>query len=98
MVISSFPNLIDKNIIYGDNILYFEGLDRNIKITNIPNVTEDELKNCLKKIIEGNPNIIFNTIQYSKAIKEEENIENGLVIKESKIEKIKRKILTFHKK
>ncbi len=59
----------NKNIIYSDTILPLKNVGSNLKVTSISNVEEFSLENCLKKIFEANPNVVFNTIQYSKSDK-----------------------------
>lgn len=58
--------VINKRIVYSDSILSLKQLGKNLKISTISNVGEYSLETCLKIIFESNPNIIFNTIQYSK--------------------------------
>lgn len=58
--------IINKTIVYSDTILSLKDLGNNLKICTINNINEYSLENCLKKIIESNPDVFFNTIQYSK--------------------------------
>ena len=57
--------ILNKTIVYSDTVLTLKNLGKNLKITSIENVNEFFLENCLKTIFESNPNVIFNTIQYS---------------------------------
>lgn len=52
--------------LYSDTILPLKDIGNNLKVTSISNVSESSLENCLKIIFESNPNVVFNTIQYSK--------------------------------
>lgn len=54
------------NIVYSDTVLPLKDLGTDIKVTTISNVSESSLENCLKIIFESNPNVVFNTVQYSK--------------------------------
>jgi len=67
-IIPSVPNtkIINKTIIYSDTVLSLKEKGENLKITTIPNITEYNFEECLRIIFESNPNVIFNTIQYSK--------------------------------
>ena len=58
--------LVNKTIIYSDTVLPLKDLGNNLKVATIENVSEYSLERCLKIIFESNPNVIFNTIQYSK--------------------------------
>ena len=65
----SRKNVINQTIIYSDTVLSLNELGDNIKISTIYDVKEFELESCLKIIFESNPDVIFNTIQYSQANK-----------------------------
>lgn len=58
--------VINKTIVYSDTVLSLKDTGNNLKVTSISDVSEFSLESCLKKIFESNPNVIFNTIQYSK--------------------------------
>lgn len=58
--------VINKTIVYSDTVLPLKDSGNNLKVTSISNVSEYSLESCLKTIFESNPNVIFNTIQYSK--------------------------------
>lgn len=58
--------VINKTIIYNDTVLPLKKTGNNLKVTSIGNVSESSLENCLEEIFKSNPNVIFNTIQYSK--------------------------------
>lgn len=62
------PNttVINKTIVYSDTVLPLKDSGNNLKISSINNVSEYSLENCLRKVFESNPDVIFNTIQYSK--------------------------------
>lgn len=66
--VPSVPNIkiINKTIIYSDIVLPIKEKGENLKITSISNITESNFEECLKTIFKSNPEIIFNTIQYSK--------------------------------
>lgn len=67
-VIPIVPNttVVNKTIVYSDTVLPIKDLGGNLKVTSISNVDEYSLEKCLKIIFESNPNVIFNTIQYSR--------------------------------
>ncbi len=58
--------VINKTIVYSDTVLPLKDSGNNLKICSISNVSEYSLENCLRKVFESNPDVIFNTIQYSK--------------------------------
>ena len=58
--------VVNKTIVYSDTVLSLNDKGSNLKITTISNVEEFMLDDCLRIIFESNPNIIFNTVQYSK--------------------------------
>lgn len=64
--VTPHTTIINKKIIYSDTILPLKDTGNNIKIKSISNVSESSLENCIKIILESNPDVIFNTIQYSK--------------------------------
>lgn len=61
-----YLNVTIKNILYSDTVLKLDDLGSNIKMTTISEVGEYSLENCINTILENNPNVTFNTIQYSK--------------------------------
>ena len=58
--------IINNTIVYSDIVLPLKDLGNNLKICSIDNVSEYSLEDCLRKVFESNPGVIFNTIQYSK--------------------------------
>lgn len=54
---------INKTIVYSNTILPVKNLGNNLKVSN---ASECSIEKYLKTIFESNPNVIFNTIQYSK--------------------------------
>ncbi len=58
--------VVNKTIVYNDTILPLKDAGNNLKVTCIKDVSESSLESCLKTIFKSNPNVIFNTIQYSK--------------------------------
>lgn len=64
-----FTTVINKTIVYSDTILPLKDTGSNLRVTCIENVSEHSLESCLKIIFESNPNVIFNTIQYSRNYK-----------------------------
>lgn len=58
--------VINKTIVYSDTVLPLNDTGNSLKVTSIEDVSEHSLESCLKTIFESNPNVIFNTIQYSK--------------------------------
>jgi len=67
-IVPYVPNItvVNKNIVYSDTVLPLKGKGNNLKVTSISNVSEFSLEKCLKTIFESNPDVVFNTIQYSK--------------------------------
>lgn len=67
-IVPSVPHttVVNKTIVYSDMVLPLKDTGNNLKVTSIENVSEFSLESCLKTIFESNPNVIFNTIQYSK--------------------------------
>ena len=61
--------IINKTIVYCDTVLSLKDVGSNIKIASISGISENELEKCLKIIFEANPNVVFNTIQYSRSDK-----------------------------
>lgn len=61
--------VVNKTIVYSDTVLPLKDAGSNLKVTSISNVGEFSLESCLKTIFESNPNVVFNTIQYSKSDK-----------------------------
>ena len=64
--VMNYYNLVNKNIIYSDTVLPLKDAGENINITSIDSINENDFEKCFKVILEGNPNVIFNTVQYSK--------------------------------
>ena len=58
--------VINKTIEYSDTVLPLNDSGKDLQVNSISNVSEYSLEECLKKIFESNPDIIFNTIQYSR--------------------------------
>lgn len=58
--------IINETIVYSDTVLSLKDTGSNLIVTSINNVNESSLESCLKTIFESNPDVIFNTIQYSK--------------------------------
>lgn len=58
--------VLNKTIVYSDTVLPLKDLGSNLKVSTISDVGEYSLERCLKIIFESNPNVVFNTIQYSK--------------------------------
>lgn len=66
---SSNTTIINKTIVYSDTVLPVKGLGKDLKVSTISDVDEYLLEKCLRIIFESNPNVVFNTIQYSRADK-----------------------------
>ena len=58
-------NVINKKVIYKDEILPIKQDGNKMKITKIDNINLNDLENCIKAILLSNSSIIFYTIQYS---------------------------------
>lgn len=63
---TTHTTVVNKTIVYSDTVLPVKDLGNNLKVSTISNVSEYSLERCLTTIFESNPNVIFNTIQYSK--------------------------------
>lgn len=57
---------IPKNIVYADDELEFQIDGKDPKVTKITYLDETSFNDCVSKIIETNPNVNFNMIQYSR--------------------------------
>ncbi len=66
IIIPPRPTIINKTIVYSDTVLPLKDKGESLKVTSIEGVSEYSLENCLKVIFESNPDVIFNTIQYSR--------------------------------
>ena len=71
MFVPVVPNttVINKTVVYSDTVLPLKDIGDNLKITSVDDVSEYSLESCLKTIFKSNPNVVFNTIQYSKNAK-----------------------------
>ena len=58
--------VINKTIVYSDTILPLKDIGSHLKVTSISNIGEHSLESCLTIIFQSNPNVVFNTIQYSR--------------------------------
>ncbi len=58
--------VVNKTIVYSDTVLPLKDLGSNLKVSTISDVGEYSLERCLEIIFESNPNVVFNTIQYSR--------------------------------
>ena len=58
--------VLNRTVVHSDTVLNLNDLGDNIKVTSISDVDEFSFEKCLKKVLESNPGVTFNTIQYSK--------------------------------
>lgn len=67
-VVPSVPRVkvINKTVVYSDTVIKLDSLGKDIKVTSVDNVKENDLEQCIKSILESNEDILFNTIQYSR--------------------------------
>ncbi len=67
-IIPSVPRVkvVNKTIVYSDTVIKLDSLGKNIKVTSVENVKENDLEKCIKSIFESNEDVTFNTIQYSR--------------------------------
>lgn len=63
---TTHTTIVNKTIVYSDTVLKLDELGSTLKLTTINDLKEDDLEKCLKTIFESNPDVTFNTIQYSK--------------------------------
>ncbi len=61
--------VINKNIVYTDTVLSLKDLGENIVLNTVRNIDEYNFEDCIKVIMEENSDIVFNTVQYSRAEK-----------------------------
>lgn len=59
-------NVINKNIVYNDELIEQLSKNKSIKVSCICDVYDYELEECIRKIFESNKKVIFDTIQYSE--------------------------------
>lgn len=80
--------IINKTIVYCDTVLSLKEVGDKLKISSISGISENELEKCLKLIFESNPDVVFNTIQYSRSDKKvyfyTDKVINTKVYEESK--------------
>lgn len=69
MLFGTTVKVINKNIIYSDTVLSVKDMGKNIRVNSISNIDENDMEKCINKILESNPDVIFNTIQYSRSNK-----------------------------
>lgn len=67
-IIPSVPRVkvVNKTVVYSDTVIKLDSLGKNIKVTSVENVKENDLEKCIKSIFESNEDVTFNTIQYSR--------------------------------
>lgn len=58
--------VVNKNIIYSDTVLPLKDVGSNLNVSSITGVAEMDLENCIRVILKANPDVVFNTIQYSR--------------------------------
>ena len=58
--------VVNKTIVYSDTVLPLKDLGSNLCVCSINGVSEYSLENCLNIIFKANPDVVFNTIQYSQ--------------------------------
>ena len=56
--------VINKTIVYSDTVLNLKEKGKNLHVTTV-NVDKYSFESCMKTILEDNPEVVFNTIQYS---------------------------------
>ena len=72
-MVPDVPNttVINKKIVYSDTPLEINEESNNIPVRSIiSGVSKYSLETCLRMILESNPDIVFDTIQYSKTNRE----------------------------
>lgn len=57
---------LNVNIVYSDTVLPLKDLGSNLCVCSVDNVSEYSLDECLNSIFKSNPDVVFNTIQYSQ--------------------------------
>lgn len=61
---SGHTTVINKTIVYSDTVLNLKERGGNLKVTSVE-VDKYLFESCVKMILEENPDVVFNTIQYS---------------------------------
>jgi len=57
-------NVVHKTIVYSDTVLNLKEKGKDLKVTSV-SVGKYLLEQCVKMVVEENPDVVFNTIQYS---------------------------------
>lgn len=61
---SGHTTVINKTIVYSDTVLNLKEKGKDLKVTSV-SVSKYLFERCVQMILEENPNVVFNTIQYS---------------------------------
>ena len=61
---SGHTTVVNKTIVYSDTVLTLKEIGRDLKVTSV-SVSKYLFERCVQMILEENPNVVFNTIQYS---------------------------------
>ena len=56
--------VVHNTIVYSDTVLNLKEREKNLKVTSVK-AESYEFERCLEIILEANPNVVFNTVQYS---------------------------------
>lgn len=57
--------IINGEIVYSDKVLPLKNNGEYLKVKSIYDVSRNDLKRCIKTILDSNKDVIFNTIQYT---------------------------------
>ena len=58
-------HIVNKTVVYCDTVIPIQNMGSNIKVFTLENINSYDYKDCINKICETNPNVLFHTIQYS---------------------------------
>ena len=68
-MVPTIPNakVVNQEIVYNDTPVEVEKNANNLQVYSISKVSKYSLDACIRIILESNPDVVFNTIQYSKS-------------------------------
>ncbi len=58
--------IVNKTIVHSDTVLNLKDLGGNVKVTEVSNISKNDLENFLNIIFKNNKDVLFNTVQYSE--------------------------------
>ena len=58
-------HIVNKTVVYCDTVIPIQNMGKDIKIFTLENINSYNYKDCINKVCETNPDVLFHTIQYS---------------------------------